>query len=589
MASALNKTLVASLLVSVSVMACSVGPDYKRPATDAPMVWPWQQDQHAPQQDGASVDVIALDWWRSFHDPALDALIAEGLQANADLLVAASRVAQARAMLTIREADLYPSLGSQAGASRTANSEESALGAGGSTRPYNDFSLGMVLNYELDLWGRLRRANESARAQLLSVKANRDAIRLAVISNIATGYFNLRALDAQIAITDQTIASRQDALEFQRKQYDVGGENALTYHQAEAELADAQARKPALEQARTEQETALSVLLGRSPRALVEQAVARVDSGDSMDETGGKTLDEISAVPQFPAEMPSTLLTRRPDIYEAEQNLVSANADIGVARADYFPRLSLSALLGLNAMEADNLFSSSARRWQVGAAASVPLVDFGKRRASVESAEAARDAALARYAQTVRTAFKEVVDAMSAEKTSAAREEADARQLASRAETLRLSDIRYKSGYSNYLEVLDAQRFLYQAQMARVTARRDRLVAMVNLYRSLGGGWHSGEEPAPVVAIEPVRSDELSGQPEPVVADVQAIQEPVETSVEAMADQPVDPFENSMTVVPEADAASSTADVPAPEPVLSAPRQVTPPQEPMQPPHEMMD
>lgn len=499
MVNSVNKKLVAALLVSVSLAACAVGPDYKKPATDLPQEWPWHKEA-AMTNGGSPQDVIAPNWWQEFQDPALTALIEEGLDANADLVTAAARVSQARAMLTIKEADLYPSLDAQANASRTSNSEMARMGGFAlNSKPFNDFGLGAVLNYELDLWGRLRRSKESAKAQLLSVKANRDAIRLAVVSNIAISYFNLRALDAQLDITNNTIASRKDALEFQRKQYDMGGENALTFHQAEAELADAQAQKPALEQARLEQETALSVLLGRSPRDILDGVI-----------NAGKSVDTLSVVPKLPNDLPSTLLERRPDIYAAEQSLVAANADIGVAKADYFPRLSLSSLLGLNATDIDNVLKSHARRWQLAGTASVPLVDFGKRSANVESAEAGRDIALAGYEQTVRVAFKEVIDALSSETTSTARERAQIRQMTSRAESLRLSDLRYKSGYSNYLEVLDAQRFLHTAQLARVTAKRDRLIAVVNLYRSLGGGW-SETGAAPV--LSPVTVQRTALQP----------------------------------------------------------------------------
>lgn len=479
MVNTVNKNLVAALLVSVSLAACAVGPDYKKPTLDLPQEWPWHKEA-SMTEGGSRYDVVSPTWWQEFQDPALTTLIEEGLEANADLVTAAARVAQARAMLTVKEADLYPSLDAQANATRTSNSEMARMGGFAlNSKPFNDFGLGAVLNYELDLWGRLRRSKESAKAQLLSVKANRDAIRLAVVSNIAVSYFNLRALDAQLDITNNTIASRKDALEFQRKQYDMGGENALTFHQAEAELADAQAQKPALEQARLEQETALSVLLGRSPRDILDGVII-----------AGKSVDTLSVVPKLPNELPSVLLERRPDIFAAEQTLVAANADIGVAKADYFPRLSLSSLLGLNATDIDNVLKSHARRWQLAGTASVPLVDFGKRSANVDSAEAGRDIAMAEYEQTIRVAFKEVIDALSSETTSTARERAQIRQMTSRAESLRLSDLRYKSGYSNYLEVLDAQRFLHAAQLARVTAKRDRLISVVNLYRALGGGWN---------------------------------------------------------------------------------------------------
>lgn len=544
--------LISALLVSVSLSACAIGSDYNKPDTALPEQWPW-----AGNADTQTHDVVSKTWWQEFHDPALTSLVEEGLQANADLLVAAARVAQARALLTSRQSDLYPTIDLQAGASRVKNSEESAAGAA-SSKPFNDLNLGAVLSYELDLWGRLRRSNESARAQLLGSQASRDAVQLAVATSIASGYFNLRALDAQIDITNNTIASRMDALDFQRKQYDMGGENALTFHQAEAELASAQAQKPLLVQARAEQETALAVLLGRSPQQIVQSKVEL-----------GKSVDALTMTPRVPGNLPSTLLERRPDIFAAEQTLIAANADIAVAKADYFPRISLTALLGLASSDADDLLRSSARRWQAGAGLTAPLLDFGRTASRVDAAKAAKEEAMANYEQTVRVAFKEVLDALSAETTSSEREKAQAKQMKSRAETVRLSDLRYKSGYSNYLELLDAQRFLHQAQIERVTARRDRLIASVNLYRALGGGWSSGNES---VTQNKTSGTSVVTQERIIVAD------PLLDDVAPVAPAPVQPAPEPIAAEPVARRAV-VQETPAAEPVaapVEAPRVTTP-------------
>lgn len=475
-----SSVMMAVLLSATMLAGCAVGPDYQRPETDTSFQWPWQSQEkktttYAPKE----LDEVSQTWWESFNDPALTALVEEGQKNNADMLRAAANVSQARAMLTSSNADLYPSIDINGNATRTSNSREGRFGGfATNSKPFNDFGVSAVLNYELDLWGRLRRASEGARAELLATEANRDAIQLAVVSDIAMGYFNLRALDAQIDVTRQTIQSRQSAYNYQKKQFDLGSVNTLTFKQAEAELASAQASLPTLEQARVEQENALAVLLGRSPKEIVTGKIAT-----------GKSVDALPSSPMVPVNMPSTLLERRPDIMAAEQNLVAANADIGVAKADYFPRLSLGALIGLSASETDRVFRASARRWQTGATLAMPLVDFGKTRAGVESAEARKEIALADYQQTIRSSFAEVLNAISAEKTSTAREAAQSRQARSLAESVRLSELRYKSGYSNYLEVLDAQRQLYTAQLARITAKRDRLTSAVNLYKSLGGGW----------------------------------------------------------------------------------------------------
>lgn len=473
--------VTAALLVS----ACAVGPNYEKPSFAMPSFWPWQSnaDNSTQRPTGENVDLVTSNWWKQFNDPALTALVEEGVKNNADILVAASRVAQARAALQLSEANLYPEIGVQGDFTRTSNSNEARFGAFNAvSKPFNNFGVAAVLDYELDLWGRLRRARESDRAQLLSVEANRDAVDLAVASDIATGYFNLRALDAQIKVTKETIESRTEALRYQETQYNVGSVNGLTFRQAEAELADAQAQLPMLEQGRVEQQNAIAILLGRTPQEIVEQQIAL-----------GKTVDELPTTPVVPTELPSSLMERRPDIMSAEQNLKSANADIGVAKAEYFPRISLSGLLGLGAADSDRVLRASARRWNTGVTVAGPLLDFGRRSSNVRGAEARREEALQTYGQTVRLAFRDVLNALSAESTSAARETAQQKHIASRSEALKLAEVRYKSGYSNYLEVLDAQRFLYQAQLQRITARRDRLISAVNIYKSLGGGWSNGQ------------------------------------------------------------------------------------------------
>lgn len=468
-----------TLLLALLLTSCSIGPDYKRPIFDMPDLWPWNDT--APAMSANEVRGTA-DWWTSFDDPVLTGLVEEGLKYNSDLLLAASRVSEARAILRLQDAQLFPELDVQGGATRTSNSRAASLGGisgfSPSSKPFNDYSVAAVLNYEIDLWGRLRRASESARAQLLSVRANRDAVRLAVSSDIATSYFNLRALDAQIGVTKETINSRQEAFNYQKKQYDLGQIDQLTFRQTEAELAAAQAQLPLLEQNQYEQQNALAILLGRSPREIVEMGIAR-----------GQSLYKLPAPPVMPKETPAVILTRRPDVQAAEQNLISANADIGVARANYFPTVSISSLLGLQSRETGNVFSSAARNWQIGAAAAAPLVDFGRTSANVEATEARRDQAMINYEQTARVAIGDVLNAMNAQKTNDERIESQRKQVTARNDTLRVANVRYDEGYSSYLEVLDAQRFLYQAQLEDINAKLDRLVASVNLYKALGGGW----------------------------------------------------------------------------------------------------
>lgn len=482
--------LFGALTTAFLLSACAVGDDYARPGSELPTRWPWQQtaEEAAAAQQQEALRQVPYEWWKLFNDPALTVLVDEGLKYNSDVLVAAARVAQARAALGVSNADLYPTIGVDGAVRRTSNSEENVMsGFPLSSKPYNNFSLGAVLNYEIDLWGRLRRSSEAARSRLLSSESNRDAIKLALASDIASGYFNLLSLDAQIKVTEDTIVSREEAYRYEDAQYRHGAVNELTYRQAESELAAARAALPVLVQQRVEQESALGILLGRSPKAIIEGKVQRTDD-----------MSALPIPPVLPSDLPSTLLERRPDIHAAEQNLIAANADVGVAKADYFPTLSLSALLGVASSEADNLLQGSARQWNAGATLTGPLLDFGRVAYGVDGARASRDEALATYHQTVRAAFKEVLDSLSAEHTSAERLEALKVRTGALSETLRVAQLRYNAGYSNYLEVLDAQRNLYQAQLDGVTAARDRLNASVNLYKALGGGWAvDGKVPLP--------------------------------------------------------------------------------------------
>ncbi|MEJ0010412.1 MAG: efflux transporter outer membrane subunit [Alphaproteobacteria bacterium] len=482
------------LLLPLLASACEVGPDYKRPHFALPGNW-FGGDESTTQSVTPAGETIPVDWWKSYNDDALTALIEEGLKHNTDLMVAAARVAQARAQLTYDQAELYPELDATGGATRTRNSALATVGGfKPSTTPYNDFNIGAVLSYEVDLWGKLRRATESGRAQLLSAKANRDAIRIAVASDVAQGYFNLLALDAQIAVTQDTIKARSSEMDYQGKQYKYGAVDGLTLNEAKAELAAAQAALPTLQQAREEQASALGVLLGRDPKDLVEGEVKE-----------GKALNVLPVPPVMPTDLPSTLMERRPDIVAAEQQLVAANAQIGVAKADYFPAISLSALLGLDSSQLGHTLSLRARNWEFGGSLAAPLLDFGRTSSGVAQAKGVRDEALADYRQVVLGAFKEVLDAMSAQKTSDGRVKAQQAQVKARADALHLAVLRYDAGYSEYLEQLDAQRNLYDAQLQTITAQRDRLIASVTLYKALGGGWQNEElykklHPAPAKA-----------------------------------------------------------------------------------------
>jgi multidrug efflux system outer membrane protein len=461
------------LVLVVGLSACTLGPNHVRPETDLPAGWAVPAAGAPAAPAGTGVD---SSWWRAFNDPSLTGLVEEALQHNADLSLAAARIAEARAVLNLRDAERYPLLSGQASGARQQGSAETAQPGGGVI--YNNFGISAVLNYEVDLWGRLARASEAARAQLLAGVASRDAIRLAVAADVASGYFNLRALDQQLAIAERTVQTREGSYRFQESRYRNGAISQLVFRQAESELAAARAELPALRQQRVLQINALSVLLGRTPREIVQQGIP-----------GGRPIDELPAMPEVPMGLPSALLERRPDIRAAEEQLRAANAEIGIARAAYFPTLSLTGLFGSQSDELSNLFNGPAKTWQFGGNLAGPLIDFGRTRANVRAAEARRQQALVNYQQTVRIAFREVLDALESRSATSERLVAQEQQVTALRETARLAQRRFDEGYSDYLEVLDAQRSLFTVELARVTTQQQRLRALVDLYKALGGGW----------------------------------------------------------------------------------------------------
>ena len=460
----------ASVVLVLGLSGCVLGPDHVRPDTNVPDGW------GATNVSESSADRIDPRWWRAFGDPVLAGLVEEALARNADVSLAAARVAEARAVLNLRDAQRYPLLGAQASGTRQRSSEDTAIPGGGLI--VNDFSAAAVLSYEIDLWGRLARANEAARAQLAAGQATQAAVRLAVAADVATGYFNLRALDQQIDIAQQTVQTRRDSYRLQESRYRNGAISQLAFRQAESELAAAEAELPSLRQQRALQANALSVLMGRTPREIVQP-----------DAMAGRSIEDFAALPEVPMGLPSSLLERRPDIRAAEQQLRAANAEIGIARAAYFPTLSLTGLLGTRSEELDGLFSGPARTWQFAGDLAAPIVDFGRTRANVRAAEARREQAMVNYQQTVRVAFRDVLDALESRAAAVDRIAAQDRQIVALREAARLAQRRFDEGYSDYLEVLDAQRSLFAVELARIDTQQSRLRALVDLYKALGGGW----------------------------------------------------------------------------------------------------
>ena len=464
----MNKSLFYIVFLLAALGGCSFGPEYRRPAAELPDAW-----QAVPAQGQA---VSGERWWTLYGDATLTRLVDEALASNQDLALATARLDEARALARVADAELVPAVDAAFQRDRSRRSDSTATRFPGSLEN-NNYRAQLNVAYELDLWGRLRDSAKAARAGLLATSAARETVRIALTAEVVQSYYALVALDAQIAATRKALGLRADNLGLQRIRSDAGLINDFALRQLEAEVAAAQAQLPALERRRTSEELALGALLGRSPRALINEAVARdADRGQP-------------ATPVIPADLPSALLLRRPDVVSAEQRLIAANARIGAARAALFPRIGLSGYLGSESAALSNLFSGPAQIWSLGFALAQPIFQGGRLFGEVEAVQARERQALAQYQKTLQTAFRETHDALVAQ--TRAREVFDAENTRATAlgESLRLARIRYENGLTSQLEVLDAERNLLSAELNRAEALRAQRAAIADVVKALGGGW----------------------------------------------------------------------------------------------------
>lgn len=475
--------LAVASLVAVSVLsACGnlpVAPAYQRPVFELPAVEPAMPAEKA---------VDFLSWWKAFQDPVLDALLQEAASQSQDLALASARIEEARASLNLNQANFYPSVDLNATASRQRSSENSASASPGFSPYSSNLQVGLSASYEIDFWGKFARADDAARARLLSQTAARGTVLTSLYANVAQGYFALRALDAQLVLAEQTLSTRTENLRLQRRRLEGGVIGELDLRQAEAEAAGVEATLQVTRQNRRNAESALALLLGRQPAAIVQPAVAR-----------GAEIAALYALQVVPANLPSEVLNRRPDLVSAEQNLIAANADIVQARTAYFPRIGLTAALGQQTRDLSTLLDPASLFWSMLGNLTLPIFRAGSIDAVVAAANARQKQALAQYTQAVQSAFRDVGDALA--NVGAGRDIVTTlvRRIASLKSTLRLADLRYQNGYTNYLEVLSAQRDLAQAEIALIDAERIQLSAVVGVYRALGGGWDAD----PAVALKP--------------------------------------------------------------------------------------
>jgi multidrug efflux system outer membrane protein len=449
---------------------CTVGPDYQRPAMPLPA-------QYAEASAGEAAK-IAPNWWTLYQDTTLDELIAAGQKSNSDLRLAVARVQEAEGALREVRASIWPEIDLSAAYARQGVSTlaNPPVPAGISTVRPNYQAL-ISTNYEVDFWGRLARTTEAARANLLANQFSRDVVDITLAGAIAQAYFALRSLDAQSAVLEISIRTRRDSLEIAKARLDAGLAPELDVFQAQSALADAQVQRRDTARNRSLVEHQLAQLTGRLELRLAADKLA----GDVF---------SLPLVPLPPAGLPSSLIDRRPDIRQAEQGLVAANAQIGIARAALFPTISLTASAGVQSAQFANLVAGpGARIWSVGAGLVAPLIDEGRREARVDQARARREQALAGYQKAVETGFREVADALvNVQQTGDSEAELKMRLDAAR-NALELSTLRYQSGYSPFLEVLDAQRTANDAELAFVRNRQSRLAFSVDLIKALGGGW----------------------------------------------------------------------------------------------------
>jgi outer membrane protein, multidrug efflux system len=470
------KTRVFFSMVVVTCMAgCTLGPDYRRPEVAVPA----QHRDAVPPAPGAEASSLAgLKWFELFQDEQLQALIRTTLAQNYDLRIAVARVLEAQAQLGVTRSAQFPQIDGGASVGRERVSEKGFPALPGMIDPQgNTFLLNLTLFYEVDLWGRLRRQTEAARAELLSSEWARRAVLITLVSEVARAYFELRETDFELDIVRRTAASRERSLELIRLRQEQGVDSGLEVQQASSLLYTATARIPELERLMTQTENELSLLLAQPPGAIVR----------------GRTLTAQPVPPAIPAGLPSALLDRRPDIVAAESLLVAANAQIGAAKALYFPSISLTGLLGVRSAELDQLATAPALTWSVAADALQPIFNAGRIRSLNAATQARYLQFLAQYEQTIQTAFREVSDALVGyHKTREQRTQQELLVQALQA-NLALANERFFGGVDSYLQVLNAERDLFDAELTLAQIRRNELLNLVRLYKALGGGWDSEE------------------------------------------------------------------------------------------------
>lgn len=479
--------LLASLALGLFLSGCAVGDDYARPET--PGSERFKQSRDAA---GTPAPAITDDWWKRFGDPELDRLQEGALAANQDLFAAYAAVNRARALVDSADAGFWPTINGRASAQRSRNSGtmSDTVNAGGATR--SSYNASASLSYELDVWGRVRRLSESAGANELASETDFAVVRQTVQSDVATTYFNLRGFDSRIGVLTRTIALFEKQVELTKKQYSVGLAPQTDLLQAQTLLESTRTQLVDTRRQRANLEHALAVLIGKAPSEL--------------------TITEApltAEVPDIPSGLPAEVLARRPDVAAAEHRLVAANADIGVAKANFYPKFMLTGSAGFASINTGRITEWESRLWSLAPSLEIPIFQGGRLNAELDQARASHAEAVARFRSSVLVALREVEDSLNDLHRRAEAFESRERTLDSARETFRLAEIQYRNGLANYLLVIDTARTLLDNELAAAELRNQRLVSSVQLIRALGGGWKPG---API-HFDPVEESEPTEKP----------------------------------------------------------------------------
>jgi len=463
--------VVVMALAGALAASCTVGPDYKRPVLQTPAGF-----RGADSAAASPASLADTKWFDLFQDPTLTQLVNGALQQNFDLRIAAERVLQARALFRIQRSEQFPSIDASAGVIQTRIPTVGGNNPGipvTSDRDFGYAQAGFNLGWELDVWGRLRRLTESARAQYIATEEARRGVVTTLVADVTDAYLALRALDLELAIARRTQQVATDSLRLTQTRFDRGIATQLDVQQAEQLLRIAGVQRAGLERDIAQSENALSLLLGQVPGDIPR----------------GLELEAFQLPPSVPAGLPSALIERRPDIRQAEQELIAANARIGAAKAEYFPRISLTGVFGLQSQALGDLLTGAATNWTLAATAVAPIFNAGRTGANVKFTEAVQRELVVTYQKTIYSALREVSDSLASyHKTNDQRTEQERLVEALRNST-RLSTERYQGGVDTYLQVLDAQRNLFEGELDLARLRQQQLSSLVQLYRALGGGW----------------------------------------------------------------------------------------------------